>query len=517
MNPQEEQEFISRLQKYKHSQPSQNFKVATREKLHQTIASRQQSGDARLIKPLTFFTLMKKFILPIAVLAVVALGTTYWYTNNAGTNKALITLNSDNKLLPGKYSVTEVDQNSFGDLDKVSIIQGENQKRTQSGGGNAGTATGMGGGYAGVSMAESPKMAAPQGDTSIYPPYGDTYRFVYEGDKIQDLASMQGVLKRLKPQQDQDLVSRIIQMFSFGLTDMSRFTNPRIQNFSFIEDKEYGMGLNVDLNYGSVNIYQNYEKWPQQEYKCDGSYCGTFPRIKESDVPTDDQAIAIAKQFINDYKISLEGYGNAMVYDYATNWRVLYAAEGTDKANFIFPDTVNVVFPLVLDGKEVMDESGNPTGIYITIDVRSKRVSSLYGLETKQYEKSDYVGEKDLSRIMKIAERGGYHGSVYDNAARVVNLHLDTPTVEMVKIWYTTDYTKPGQDLYVPALVFPIKDWQKNNYWRKNIIVPLVKDILDNENPSGPIPMNTEGTPAANVKGAVVEDKPAVQPEQAAQ
>lgn len=505
MNQQEEQEFISRLQKYKPANPSSNFKVALRERLHSTIASNEQSNQSS-IKQLTFFTSMNKYILPIAIVAIVAASTGYWYSQNAGTNRALISLNSDNKLLPGKYSVTEVEQNSFGDLDKVSVIPGENQKRNQSGGGNGGTANGMGGGYAGISMSENSKMAAPMSDTSIVPPYGDAFRFVYEGDKLGDLTNMQPVMKRLKPQQDETLVSRIVQMFSFGLVDMSKFGSARIQNFSFLEDKEYGMGINVDLNYGSVNIYQNYEKWPQVEYRCDESYCGSYPKIKKEDVPTDAEAIAIADQFIKEYQVSLEGYGQPKVYDYGNNWRILYE-QATDKSTFAFPESVNIVYPLTLEGKEVLDEGGNPTGIYITIDIRSRKVSNLYGLETKQFERSNYIGVTDKSRLMKVAERGGYHNAIYDGASRVVNLHLDTPTVEMVKIWYTTDYTKPGQDLYVPALVFPIKDWEKNNYWRKNVIVPLVQDILDNENPGGqPIPLTSPvADPVANVKGAATE------------
>jgi hypothetical protein len=504
MNQQEEQDFIARLQKFKPSLPSNNFKVAFREQLRDTIISKQQTNQSS-IKQLTFFTSMNKYVLPIAILAIVVAGTGYWYAQNAGTNQPLISLDSGNKLLPGKYSVTEVAQNSFGDLDKVSVISGENQKRTQSGGGSGGSA---GNNPVSAGVAATDKMIAPS-DPSIMPPYGDTFRFVYEGEKLGELANMQPVMKRLKPQQDETLVSRIVQMFSFGLVDMSKFNNARIQNFSFMEDKEYGMGINVDLNYGSVSIYQNYEKWPQVEYRCDATYCGSYPRIKAEDIPTDEQALAIADQFIKDYQVSLEGYGQPKVYDYGTNWRILYERSSVDKSTFAFPETINVVYPLTLEGKEVLDEGGNPTGIYVTIDIRSRKVNNLYGLETKQFEKSNYIGVNDTDRLMKVAERGGYNNGLYDGGSnRVTNLHLDTPTVEMVKIWYTTDYTKPGQDLYVPALVFPIKDWEKNNYWRKNVIVPLVKDILDNENRSQPIPLGAAAEPAANVKGVNVEDTP---------
>ncbi|HMQ02282.1 MAG TPA: hypothetical protein PKD79_04450, partial [Candidatus Doudnabacteria bacterium] len=343
-------------------------------------------------------------------------------------------------------------------------------------------------------------------DASILP-YPEGYRFVYEGAEISELAEVHNVLKRQKPVQTESVVSRIIRIFSFGLIDLTRFNNTRIQNFAFIEDKEYGLGVNVDLNYGNVNIYQNWEKWPQLGYGCEGlldeqvfmelerrgqaengsyEYCGVLPRISEGDIPSDDEAIAIARQFVSDYGVSMEGYGEPRVYEYYP-WRIAYE-QATNKTSFYFPENVQVLFPLVLEGQSVYDEGGHPTGMTVNIDVRTRLVNGMYGLETKQFQRSEYKGETDANRLLQIAERGGYRNGFWDGGSNIATLRLDTPTIEMVRIWYSVDPMNQGEELLVPSLVFPIKNATENNYWRKTIIVPLVRDLLDNENQGwGPI------------------------------
>lgn len=428
-----------------------------------------------------FTTVMQKFMVPALVAVVLLVAGGVWYTNQ--TNPGLINLGGG-ELLSSKYSVDELAANSFGDLSQVSVASAD---RNQSGGGGGAAGLGAGGD---ASMPEGTKVAAPAvgiggggGDASILP-YPDSFKFSYEGEDLTGLADTQSVLKRIKPEQNGGIVSRIISFFSFGLIDLSKFNNTRIQNFSFVEDKEYGLGANVDLSYGNVSLYQNWEKWPQPRYVCEeGGYCGPEPRITEKDIPSDEEAIAIANQFVSDYGISLDGYGAPIIFEYMP-WRIAYE-NAADKANFYFPEVVNVMYPLTLDGQGVYDESGMPSGMTVNIDVRTRKVNGMYGLETKQFQKSDYAGETDTKRILEIAERGGYRNYGWNNGGKTVTLELQTPTIQLVRLWYSSDPTKQGEELYVPSLVFPIKNASENNYWRKSITVPLVKDLLDNENPGG--------------------------------
>ncbi len=465
-------------------QIDEQFKLRLRQQLQQKIAGQAANDSDSTINIFTKF--MNKLMIPALVVVVLLIAGGVWYTNQ---NPGLINVGG-NQLLSSEYSVDPVAANSFGDLSKVAI--NTNGERNQSGGGTAAFGLGAGGDAA---MAEDQKMIAPGSgggsDVSILPVPGTNYEFAYDGD-LPELAASQDVLKRVKPQQNPSLVSRIISFFSFGLIDLGKFTDTKIQNFSFVEDKDYGLGVNIDLNYGNVSLYQNWEKWPQPEYVCDNNYCGAVPRITKEDMPSEAEAVSIANQFVTDYGVSLEGYGNPFLYEqYA--WIAAYE-RSEDKDRFYFPENVMVMYPLTLEGQTVYDEGGNPAGMVVNIDVRTRKVNNLYGLDSKQFQKSSYVGETDTKRIDEIVKRGGYNNGWYwggSDSEKKRTVKLGTPTVELVRMWYSPNPNQPGDELYVPSLVFPILDAPEEMMWRKNVVVPLVKDILDNENRGGqPIPFN---------------------------
>jgi hypothetical protein len=187
---------------------------------------------------------------------------------------------------------------------------------------------------------------------------------------------------------------------------------------------------------------------------------------------------------VDDYGISREGYGEPQVMN---NWRVQYAsANAAERISFYIPESVQVVYPLLIEDKQVYDESGAVSGLSIMVDARSKKVSNVYDLTTKQFERSEYTGETDGKRILGIAENGGFRNYTYAEPAasekiKTTQLNLDTPTLQLVRIWYSADNYKTNNELYVPALVFPIKDWEKTGYWRQNVIVPVVREILDSD------------------------------------
>ncbi len=482
------------------------FASLFRDELSETVQSRgvliesqASAGNSKNFKqPLTFFGFMNKLIIPLVAVAVLASGTGYWFASK--NDPALLGV-GDSQLLSGKYAVTEVDENSFGELNKINII---NEGGRGAGGGTNALAQADTAQTPNQSAAENEKLIAP-GET--YPCEGDcggaiSYKFKYVGKSLETPADTQAVLKRSKPEQPASLISRLIRMFSFGLIDLSKFQNARMQSVSFMEDAKYGLNANIDLNVGTINMYQNWEKWPQYPYGCFGYSCGNTPRLEPKDIPSDDELIGISKQFMTDYKISGEGYSEPYIQDYS-NWRILYE-QAEDKSSVYLPEQVNVIYPLILEGQIVYDESGAKSGLNITIDIRSKRVSGLYGLDTKQFQKSNYKGETDTKRILDIAERGGYRNYSYEYPGKVVTLELGTPKIEMVRMWYTQNYNQQGEELYLPALIFPITNADKTNYWRKNVIVPLVRDILDNENPQYPQPMPMGDAGAASSTPAVL-------------
>ncbi len=476
----------------------------------------QSESNNQETKSINIFSMfINKTLVSALVVAVIVIGAGgIWYANNSDRplfQSSTFGGGSESQLLSGKYDVKAVANESFGDLDKVAVVSTQDAAKlnsTSSSAGNNGPAVAMGtGGMPNMSTtatAEDAKLIAPG---EPYP--GQTYyTFKYEGtENLPGLNATQSVLKRTKPVQPESLVSRVVNLLSFGLIDLTTLQNVQLQNLSFIEDREFGYGVYVDVQQGMVNMYQNYERWPQPT--------SSEPApMKVEDLPKDADVMASAETFIQQYKISKEGYGTPRIVE---PWRIAYeAASATDRMSFYIPEQIQIVYPLMLENKEVYDESGNVYGLSIVVDAKTMRVASVYELMSKQFERSDYKGEADSSRILKIAENGGFRNYSYPDqqVGRKIELKLGTPTVQMVKIYYSSDNYKTSNDLYMPALIFPITNWKENNYWRQSVIVPLVKSILDSDNQQPqpiPLPMPVD-VPVSNVQGSATTE-PAVIPE----
>lgn len=469
--------------------------------LREDLATRANMHNAHLdsnsnqIKTNFFSSFMNRVLAGALIVMVVVAGSGLWYIQQ--TNKPLFKTNlgASEQLLSSKFAVKDATAESFGDLSKVSIIPAAQNASLKT----APMANGMGGANLGNSVESAPQPSDIPTDKMIAPgepyPVATQYVFNYAGSALPQLPDMEGVLKRSKPIQPPGLVSRIVSFLSFGLVDLSKLTNASLDSVNFSEDKDFGYQASVDLTQGNVYFNKNWEKWPQNPNNCFEAACpmlDSMPvRLKDTDLPSDQEAISIAEQFITDYGINKESYGSPVIND---QWRVQYMnAPVTERATWYIPEEVQVIYPLLLDGKEIIDESGNVYGMSMYIDARTKKVSSVSDLVTKQFERSSYKGETDTEKIIKIAKNGGFRNASYnDPNAKKVQLDLGTPTIETVKMWYSPDNYKTNSELYVPALVFPIKNWKENNYWRQNIYVPLVQDILDSDNQPVPIPLDVK-------------------------
>ncbi len=498
----------------------QNFIAELRADLQQRAGTYVASNAAAPILKSTnnlFSIFMNRTLVSALVVIVVVVAGGVWYNQRNGT-PLFQGPNSTGGLLSGSFDVKSVGSESFGQLDKVAIVNATDAAKLNaqlnSSSMASGLAYGRGAGMGGDTVATSEAVAAdptvpspgvPVADKMIAPgePYPGAvyYAFKYTGSaSLPGLEAEQPVLKRSKPEQPASLVSRILNLISFGLIDLSQMQNVKMQNFGFLEDRDQGYGAYVDLQNGNVGMYQNYERWAQTDSRmmCTEVSCPAPTPLKPSELLPNDEAISIADSFLKDYSISREGYGAPRVIE---TWRIAYdqAAE-SERANYYIPEQMQVMYPLMLEGKEVLDESGYTYGMSAMVDVRSKKVTNLGELITKQFEKSAYKGETDAKRLISIAEQGGFRNYNYvDPNAKKVELELGAPTVQMVKIYYSSDNYKTNSDLYMPALVFPIKNWKGTNYWRQTVMVPLVKSILDTEQQppyqilDKPIPVEPDG------------------------
>lgn len=459
------------------TQLDENFRVELRRRLMQIAETQPQK--------LSLINFMKKFQLigaSVALVALVAVST--WYLN--GLNSPTNSLTS---MLSGGPKITQAGQNAFGTL--ANLTQGG---RGQGGGGN---------GNESLTMAQNPVSAdsttpsdvGMADDAKLIAP-ASNLRYVYKGEELSLVMEQVDVLKRIKNEGSSNL-SDFINRISFGLINLNSFDNAKLQNFTFAEDKEFGYMVNVMLNEGTINIYENWEKWQALYTPCGGAetmstrdsseMCVPQKRIDISEVPADDVVINAANSFLDKYGIARSNYGSPIINK---DWFRAYESS-PDKANYWIPETLNVIYPLQLNGQSVYDESGNPNGLNVSVRYSPQlRVSNVYELTTQNYQSSSYQAETDVNRIMALVEKGGFRNYYYMDAnAKTVDVELGTPEVSYVKLWNYSNNV--SEELLVPALIFPVTkhpEITEPYYWpRNNVVIPLVKEILDNENNGGGI------------------------------
>jgi hypothetical protein len=243
---------------------------------------------------------------------------------------------------------------------------------------------------------------------------------------------------------------------------------------------------------------KNWEKWPNPSAKCQDDKCWQDNRVKLSDLPSDEESLEIAKRFISEYGINLDGYGQPFVQN---SWRTAYEVS-PDKENYYFPEEVSVVYPLIIDGVEVCGQGGEYQGLMVGVDVKNRKASGFNGVISPSFESSKYEAISDKEQIVKMAEDGGMNGFYYYGAedGQETVVELGTPQKALMQYWKYDQETGRGDELYIPALVFPVKKRPQADYFYiENIVVPLIKDVLINNN----YPMLLKAEPAV---GAITQD-----------
>lgn len=335
--------------------------------------------------------------------------------------------------------------------------------RSQSGGG--GTASTIS-----SDLAVESKMIAPY----------FSYKYKYTGAPLELIENASSVYRRLKGDGESGrALANLVRGLNLSELDLSTFSNLRATNLSLIEDKDKGLMVNFDFNEDNIYISENWEKWRIMEREsCNGDQaCWDRFRLQLSDVPADNELIALADRFLSDHKVSRERYGEPQV-DNA--WREVYA-QMPDKNNFYIPEYSTVIYPLLLDGEPVRDQSGSYTGLRVTINLLKKAASGLSGLAPYRYQSSSYELETSAESIIRVAESGGWNHGWFGGNEDTRTLELGTPERVYVQLWHYTGGR--NDELLVPSLIFPILNPPSDMYYGpRTVIVPLVKEMLDELN-----------------------------------
>lgn len=305
------------------------------------------------------------------------------------------------------------------------------------------------------------------------------YSFNYQGEPLDLSETSNTVYRRIK-NQNGFTIANLLSGLEIDAIKLKSFSNLKATYISLAEDKPFGLTASFDFNDDSVSIYPNWEKWLNPERNsCQDEACWSRFRTKYEDIPEDSIVIQATDDFLTNLGVDLSRYGEAKVNNSWLRWY----EQTADKANYYFPETVNVVYPLLIDGQEVNNSSGEPDGLLVNYNILEKRVSDASPFTPYNYEASEYEIETSSDRLINLAEAGGWNQSgyyFYDSAegVEVVNreLGLGTPRQGLIRFW--TYQNNASQELFAPALIFPVLDAPSDYYGASNIVVPLIQDLI---------------------------------------
>lgn len=328
--------------------------------------------------------------------------------------------------------------------------------RPQSGGG--------GGGDLGITT--DGKMIAPG---EPYPSY-NVYTLKYAGGDFEISTDTNDVYRRVHSTQTTARLGALMSGQNNGILDLSAFGSMNLTGYQLVQSANDGYMLNVDLQNSLVFINRSYlNGYVEQGYD---------RNLTENDIPPNEKLIATASGFLKKYGLDISTYGEPFVQD---DWRRTTSLEllRDASAQVWYPHTINVIFPMVIDGTVVHDQSGNPYGVIVSVNIVDNTVTSAYNIGARNYEKSAYKLETDMKRIVSFAERGGLYG-FWLGSEKGGTITLGTP--ELVGMYMSQWNEQKGEnmELIVPAMRFALLDPPAEAaYGPRYILVPLVKEILD--------------------------------------
>lgn len=347
-------------------------------------------------------------------------------------------------------------------------------------------------------------------DAMIYPPFNSVnIDFVYDGELTLPQGDV-SVLRRVKGGTLPSNVTSLISGFGSKLLDWGSFPGLQARTVNLVQSGKEPFNLYIDYVEGSISLYKEYDWSARPDANCQDEACYARYRLKEADMPSDDAIIGLADSFLASHGIDTAKYGSPVVEN---QWRV-WLAHAEDKSTYYFPESMNVTYPFLINGKPVYEEYGFPVGLSITVDVRHDEVSGLYNLQTLDFQSSDYAAVTDSAKLAEFVKRGGINIWKDPSAQKTVIGKLAAPIEGYVRIWKWDENKGTNSELYVPALVFEVTELPQDALQqdRNRIVVPLADELLTTNN-GGVMPLMLEdgGGPAVDVPASATDPVAPVQ------
>lgn len=374
-----------------------------------------------------------------------------------------------NFLLPTKETETPLiialNERAFGDLiisskesrsgQDVSLSEGDNMV---------------------LGLGSASDLVEVSGEFSIipYPIEQNNYVYVYNGDFLDnlDLSSVSNLVYK------RDVNNNFARVFANSIKsvtglplNLNSFNQAELQHFNIIENKEYGYSVAVNLINNSISIYSYWQNWPQPYRDCYDEFCIESLRLNEGDMLSDSQLVLIANNFINNHNVNLNNYGPAEIIN---DHFLIKSSE-----NNYYPEQISLVYPLIINDQHVYSSHGGKDGLQLSINIREKRVSSLSNLNFSNIKSSSYPLISDTKKINELLKRGGLYPDYYRSQENIIEVELVDPKIALVKTWLASSDRGESVEIYIPSIIFQIKERPSEYFNRQNVIIPLVKEIFE--------------------------------------
>ncbi len=367
-------------------------------------------------------------------------------------------------------TVSQVDEKAFGPLASAQApVLGF-------GGGGGGDVRSQGGGGSGTAEA---MMTAPSAPTDSYSPliYPEfiQYKFVYRGDKFSIDSDRMPVYRKEKNTSLAGSLAELLGNFKFGTFSFDTLQNTIVSQLVLTENRDQGYMVFINLDENNFSFGMNWEKWPNVYQEGE-----TVPNL------SDQEVIAIADSFLRAYGLDLPSYGSGKVS--RPEIRIMSSEPGISPYQ---PQDLSVIYPLLIEDKPVVNQGGYENGLYVNVNLRLRKVTGAGNFELPAFQSSLYEVEIDTAKLISLAEKGGVYGTYpQPPATKTVEIQLGTPVLGLTRLWQNLEAERKSQELFVPALIFPILN-KDTGFYQNHVVIPLAKEIIDQQNiPDGkPVPL----------------------------
>ncbi len=312
-----------------------------------------------------------------------------------------------------------------------------------------------------------------------YPQDMIRYNYVYRGQALDnfDLSTVSNLVyrRRLNDALASQAGSLLANLSGLPV-NLNSFNQQQLVNFYFNEQTDFGYSVSVNLADNSIFINENWEKWPNPYKDCYDEACYLSQQITANDLLPDDRLISIANGFASNHGINLSNYGTPEIDN---NWKIEYERFGTEMPNYL-PDQLGVIYPILINGQEVFDPWGNKDGLRINVSLRHQRAMGLYNLYFSNYESAAYDLIDDWDKFRTVLGRGGLQPDYYyGEVSSEVEIELGDPQIALIKTWMPGENDYRSSEIYLPCLVFPVINQPNEYFYRRQVVVPLIKEVLD--------------------------------------